>query len=63
MSLRGSVLELEARIRWLDELSRALGPAAPVATPIATRRIATSPWCRPRGPRARGRLHRPGTSR
>lgn len=38
MSLRGSVLELEARVRWLDELSRSLGPAGPVATPIATRR-------------------------
>jgi DNA-binding PadR family transcriptional regulator len=36
MSLRGSVLELEARLRWLDELSHQLGGYAPVATPIAT---------------------------
>jgi DNA-binding PadR family transcriptional regulator len=36
MSLRGSVLELEARMRWLDELSRRLGGHAPVTTPITT---------------------------
>jgi DNA-binding PadR family transcriptional regulator len=36
MSLRGSVLELEARLRWLDELSHQLGGFAPAATPIAT---------------------------
>jgi DNA-binding PadR family transcriptional regulator len=36
MSLRGSVLELEARLRWLDELSRRLGRHAPVAPPVAT---------------------------
>jgi|SRR6185503_1548573 len=38
ISLRGSVLELEARLRWLDELGRQLGGHAPVATPIVTRR-------------------------
>jgi DNA-binding PadR family transcriptional regulator len=38
MSLRGSVLELEARLRWLDELRDQLGGHAPIATPIATRR-------------------------
>jgi DNA-binding PadR family transcriptional regulator len=43
MSLRGAVFELEARVRWLDELSRSLGPAGPVATPIATRRHAAAP--------------------
>ena len=36
MSLRGSILELEARIQWLDELIHQLGGHAPVATPITT---------------------------
>jgi hypothetical protein len=41
LSLRGSILELEARIRWLTGLGRRLGGPAPVATPIATARHPT----------------------
>jgi DNA-binding PadR family transcriptional regulator len=43
MSLRGSVLELEARLRWLDELRHQLGGHAPVATPITTTRRRVTP--------------------
>lgn len=38
LALRGSVLELEARLRWLDELGGRLGTAALLATPVPTRR-------------------------
>lgn len=38
MSLRGSILELEARLRWLDELGDQLGGHAPLATPVTTAR-------------------------
>jgi DNA-binding PadR family transcriptional regulator len=38
MSIAGSILELEARLTWLDQLRRTLGGHAPIATPVATRR-------------------------
>lgn len=54
ISLRGSILELEARLRWLDELIHQLGSRAPVITPAATARQRNG--ARPRRPRpdARG---------
>jgi DNA-binding PadR family transcriptional regulator len=49
MSVSGSILELEARLSWLDQLRRTLGGHAPIATPVATRRTAGA-TARPRGP-------------